>query len=1010
MKRIILASIVAVFLSAVSYAQVTSVDIIAKGTGTVRVSFNGGAAEFSVNSSTWKSRSSGIAVTNNTAYAATVTTTGSVDYTLQFRASDKNRLNNMAEILINGVPTAIMSEAEVNNLGGSFTITNRTEPRSLPFGDLDASRLEDSRLLTFGMGTDASGESGGLIVFNTLSLLHAKNQPYSIKFSEGPATLSFSENPSSINATALAGSLHVAKGLTSHTLTFRDPGNTVVATYVIAFSKTDHTVSPITSENSPHIYRPLRDGEVTVTRTIDGESKILELLTDWRRELVIVDTYAVDNFVVQYDQAEATLYPWRDLGSPREDCIHLVMEAHKADINPYVYYGWGGPPAGYMGWMYGSFKFTKYNIELISSTGQPGLKKRHEYPDFYVGNKHYYKGGSPSFVGPTSLLDGPDLVEEGEPGERIAVSGQRRVSTSPYTYESHNKTGGSSRRVIYTHNTSPTGYVNYSNLGSLPLCFQGQTKEIRESFGDGDASGSTALVKSFTYRSDPFEGKIVPSKVESKKGTNVLEKTEHEYFEPGDSGAKAPFAASGYSGTQDIVTVKTKNYPNSGSYLTTVTHSFSRGVDSLDLRGKTFSVERPDGSKTSYLYEGVNYVGGASQWAKSSSGNYLRSVSIEGKVGSSVSSYHGSNIDPITLEVSTHPDYKMGRSYATEKITDYRGMLVYEAMHVYTGSTFERFSHTFHDYDSWGRLVLSYDKTSTGSYNRTLYSAGYSGTEKDYEIDAQGIRIEYDYDSYGRISTSTKKGISGQADIVTTFKYDGAGRVRETAVGSGSNKLTSTASYDEAGRLVSRTDPGIANPTTISYYEKGTSGPGNSKVVKTHPNGGTEITEYFADGRMEKVYGTAVTDIDYTYTFLSDGKLETRSDFSTTQWVKNIEDWLGRHDRTQEPTHDGGSRYTYSFYNSKGQLYKQEFKNNNGVHLLPRKLYTYDSYGRLHREGSDSDMDGVLDTSTDHGVIRHFSRIQKHLTGANHWVLYEPTFIYPFENQSNLVAAQSVYT
>jgi RHS repeat-associated protein len=168
-------------------------------------------------------------------------------------------------------------------------------------------------------------------------------------------------------------------------------------------------------------------------------------------------------------------------------------------------------------------------------------------------------------------------------------------------------------------------------------------------------------------------------------------------------------------------------------------------------------------------------------------------------------------------------------------------------------------------------------------------------------------------------------------------------------------EISIRGTYDTAGRRLTSKD---ALGNTTSYSEIVTN---NQRIVTTtYPDGGTRIVEYYRDGQLAKVTGTAAHPMRYEYGVVQDEGVWRRytkdikldnSGNDTAEVVTNFFDMMGRNYKTVHG--DGATRQ--SFYNSKGQLSKTV--DPDGV----TTLYSHNARGELEYTALDMNRDGVTD-------------------------------------------------
>ncbi len=304
-----------------------------------------------------------------------------------------------------------------------------------------------------------------------------------------------------------------------------------------------------------------------------------------------------------------------------------------------------------------------------------------------------------------------------------------------------------------------------------------------------------------------------------------------------------------------------------------------------------------------------------------------------------------------------------GTSVCNVNITNAAGQLIEEQTYASDGSSdpstnsTNLIAQTTHTYDASGNPTQDTDLNGN-----VTYQAGWAGNLKQWEKDAQGIETDYTYDGRNRMLTSTKKGAAGngnyaaQPDIVTTYGYDAADRQTSVTVAAGGLTQASTTAYDLAGRVTKQIQNGLETGTAYAL--------GGHPVTVTNPNGSTQITDYYLDGQIKSVKGTAQVATAYDYQLNSTNfrqALVTTGPDGSTRTTTTTTDWLGRTVEVDTPTFGGGYSATVSFYNASGQLYKVAQPG------LADTLHVYDAVGNQIMSGLDMDGDGTLDTSSSSG-------------------------------------------
>jgi RHS repeat-associated protein len=276
-------------------------------------------------------------------------------------------------------------------------------------------------------------------------------------------------------------------------------------------------------------------------------------------------------------------------------------------------------------------------------------------------------------------------------------------------------------------------------------------------------------------------------------------------------------------------------------------------------------------------------------------------------------------------------------------------------------------------------------------------------------VDRDGVATGYLYDAAKR-NYGYAKFYDSTNPITYQNVLDAADRVVQSQrIGSDGSMITlSQSGYDTAGRLVAQTNA-LGGVTT--YVESNDPATGGLIRTTTYPDLGTRIDSYYADGSLKSVAGTAVHPVRYEYGAGSDDngnsctytkEVKQNNDLSdSSEWTQTYTDMAGR---STETLYAGDGHYDFSlgqyfsgpssrsFYNSKGQLWKQV--DPDGV----ATLYQYNAKGELAYTAVDMDQNDTIDfggadritwttndVTTDHGTA--VSRSQTFVwatTGVNH--------------------------
>ena len=223
-------------------------------------------------------------------------------------------------------------------------------------------------------------------------------------------------------------------------------------------------------------------------------------------------------------------------------------------------------------------------------------------------------------------------------------------------------------------------------------------------------------------------------------------------------------------------------------------------------------------------------------------------------------------------------------------------------------------SSTTPSVDSRGRpLTISYNDGTSETFS-------YSCCGIDTKTDRFGITTHYEYDDLKRVWLE----MNVTEGIKTVYKYDAKGnRVQIMRKGSDESSIDlQRAAYDLSGALVSSTDA----LNQVTTYAKTTGTGGHTLKTTTYPGGGTRVEEYYQDGSLYKVTGSAVHPIKYEYLVggdpaacLGTKEIKLGDNGEETEWTLTWTDMAGRTSKIVRPTASGSAVTTY-LYNNKGQL------------------------------------------------------------------------------------------
>ena len=397
---------------------------------------------------------------------------------------------------------------------------------------------------------------------------------------------------------------------------------------------------------------------------------------------------------------------------------------------------------------------------------------------------------------------------------------------------------------------------------------------------------------------------------------NTTVKNEFQYYGPGEIQGFTYQKLQTYSATAHFHGVNIANPPPAS------------------LVGKTAAITYPDGRIDTYWYESGKWDPSSRLFAPDPTGTAYREIVT-----------HGTKENP------------MGIPYQTTRTVTISNNLAYHSRdeeQVYTGSGYETVIATDYLTDAQGNVI------ETRKNGRVIQTATYISGQKISEQDETGMETSYTYDSLGNPASTIQKGAaatafsSAQPDKISTTVYDSLGRLSSSTVTAGALSQTSSTTYDRAGRIESETAQGL---TTWRSYWNG----GRNRQV-TQPNGATQITETYLDGRTKSVTGTAQIPQYFDYGVDPVGNQWTLTSVNSSnspRSTKTTVDQLGREVIAEIPAFGGGTPlYHQSFYDNAGRLFRLRQSGK------PDQITIYDNAGNVFRTGLDIDGDGVLNLAS----------------------------------------------
>ena len=355
----------------------------------------------------------------------------------------------------------------------------------------------------------------------------------------------------------------------------------------------------------------------------------------------------------------------------------------------------------------------------------------------------------------------------------------------------------------------------------------------------------------------------------------------------------------------------------------------------LYLRGKMLRRISPTGKTSTYAYERGSFDMGTRAFTPAANGLFT--------------------LETMTQGTSASPAGIASQTTRTRTVTSEDGLDLQSTLQVYTGgTTYSTATVTDHFYnDSGERIRTERDGRIILENTRT----GLTSVSSD-EV---GITYTTVRDTLGRVTSVAKAN-----GPTTVYANSGRTTTRTTATVDGTQ--VSSSVVDLLGRTVSETS---INGQTISYGY-----PSNGKQrVMIYP-GGLQVTETNQAGgepiNVVNTVGTKIVPTFYTISVGTDGRTTTRVNVNTaasTRVTTTITDWLGRTVSETYPNPAGGTALTSTTsYLTNGLPSVRTF---GATTLIKPYRYEYDSLGRLFREGTDLNANGILDLASTEPVSEY---------------------------------------
>lgn len=298
----------------------------------------------------------------------------------------------------------------------------------------------------------------------------------------------------------------------------------------------------------------------------------------------------------------------------------------------------------------------------------------------------------------------------------------------------------------------------------------------------------------------------------------------------------------------------------------------------------------------------------------------------------------------ITSESRINDEPVPGHSRRTVSYINTSGNVTREEEYILLSSgTWQLLSGSSHTYNAHNQRIRTVHDNGRSS-SRELNCDG----ELLWEVDENGIRTDYAYDSARRLIETTRSEVKDgnmvvTPETITEFNHDAVGRVISVTTHTGPLSVMRSTSYDLSGRRVSETDE-LGRITTTSYSVDGL-----TTTVST-PSGATLISTYNTDGTLAHVSGTGQRELYYTYALNGNNTEETiRLADKTTILSQTITNGFDEN-IVEAVASTTGFIYTRREYNAVGLVTKNWQDTGSNSTPTAATFSEYDNLGRITKK------------------------------------------------------------
>ena len=207
-----------------------------------------------------------------------------------------------------------------------------------------------------------------------------------------------------------------------------------------------------------------------------------------------------------------------------------------------------------------------------------------------------------------------------------------------------------------------------------------------------------------------------------------------------------------------------------------------------------------------------------------------------------------------------------------------------------------------------------------------------------WEIDEDGVRTDYSYDSKRRLIETTRSETPTTPETIKEYHHDAMGRTVQTVTRIGAMETSESTTYDLAGRLLTHTNA-VGHVTTYAYSADGLT------ETQTSPMGATLIQTSNKDGSIAHLSGTGQREEFHAYDFANYGVRQTvrLADQSTVLSQLITNGYGDTVTETMPTTIANAYGYHRYEYNNLGQMIKQ--RTQGGSQYRADRVFAYDSMG-----------------------------------------------------------------